>query len=505
MKRDRVALRAPFAVWGNDRHSGPTFADMDGDGDLDLFVGGLYGDPSKIYENIGIDRCMFEDVTDNSPALVNMTVDPVDPDLARAVHTLSAGFGDYDLDGDLDMYLTHWGTLDTIYGGTIGPSNPSPMETHHLWRNDFVESGVLRFLNVSETSGISDHTWLTRAYPGSNQITDYSFTPTFARLDGDLWPDIAITGDFQTSQIYLNNGDRATFSNLDNVSLQNAQYGMGSALGDVDNDGDLDWFVTSIFASAAEGADSPLNGNRFYTNLLDAGDPDLFADETDQAGVDAGGWGWGACFLDIDNDSDLDIYHTNGWPAKGFEGISIWDNDRSRVFVRNGGGTFDEAGASLGLDDNLSGRGVVCADFDHDGDVDILQLTDAASNSARLWENRSAAAGNNYLRIELEGLSPNTQAAGARIFVSIDAVGPEQMREIMIGSNYTAQNPTVQIFGLAAATRVNQIRVEWPALYDSGLGMALQPPPTIIDEATDIRLDATLPGDTLTIRHPDLP
>ncbi len=358
---------------------------------------------------------------------------------------------------------------------------------------------MLRFVNVSEASGVSDLVWLTGSYANSQQGADFSFTPTFARLDDDLWPDIAIAGDFETSQVYLNNGDRVTFRNLDNLLLRDAQNGMGSALGDVDNDGDLDWYVTSIYADPSEMPEEPLNGNRFYTNRLDEGDPQLFTDDTDSLGLADGGWGWGACFLDIDNDTDLDIYHTNGWPDP-FRGISIWDDDRSRVFVRDGG-AYTEQAFDLGLGDTLSGRGVVCADFDNDGDTDILQLTDATPNSARLWENRSAAAGNNYLRIELRGLAPNTEAAGARIFVQVDDGGPEQMREIMIGSNYTAQNPTVQIFGLGAATRVNSIRVEWPALYDAGDGTAVQPVHTVYS-GTDAELDATPPGETLIIPQP---
>ncbi|MDX1562593.1 MAG: VCBS repeat-containing protein, partial [Gammaproteobacteria bacterium] len=378
---------------GNDRHSGPTFADMDGDGDLDLFVGGLYSDPSHIYRNEG--DCTFTDVTIDSPDIVNM----------RAQHTLSAGFGDYDLDGDLDMFLTHWGTEDQLYGV------PRVDETDHLWRNDFVESGVLRFVNVSEASGLSSITWATRDYPDSTQIADHTFTATFARLDDDPWPDIAIAADFGTTQVALNNGD-GTFRNLDEPALRNVQWGMGSALGDVDDDGDLDWFVTSI-QGPGDMETTPI-GNRFYRNI---GGAALFADDTQAVGVSDGDWGWAACFLDIDNDGDLDIYHTNGWPA-AFLGAAEghYANDRSRAFVQRADGTFGNGAAALGIGDDRSSRGVVCADFDNDGDTDLLTLTNAAPNSALLWENRSAAAGNNYLRVELTGTAPNPQAAGARIF-----------------------------------------------------------------------------------------
>src|SRR5690606_8689696 len=88
---------------------------------------------------------------------------------------------------------------------------------------------------------------------------------TFARLDGDLWPDIAISGDFGTTQLVLNNGD-GTFRNLDNPVLLNAQFGMGSALGDVDYDGDLDWFVTSILGPGDDSVNLHPWGNRFYSN-----------------------------------------------------------------------------------------------------------------------------------------------------------------------------------------------------------------------------------------------
>jgi hypothetical protein len=467
----------------NDRHSGPAFADMDGDGDLDLFVGGINSDPSKIYENQG--NCLFADVTANSPEIEHMV----------AAHTISAGFGDYDLDGDLDMFLTHWGTLDALYG------DPRTRQTDHLWRNDSDQSGI-RYVNVSEKTGVSNLTWLTRPYlfcglrvckpgVGQVQIADFTYTPTFARINGDLWPDIAIAGDFGTTQLAINNGD-GTFRNLDNPVLLEAQFGMGSALGDIDHDGDLDWFVTSILGPGNEFF-MP-HGNRLFSN---DGSPTLLIDDTARLGVADGAFGWGACFLDIDNDTDLDIYHTNGYPAVTFITTDEhYDNDATRVFVMNEAGTYADEAEALGLAGRTSGRGVVCADFDNDGDTDIFELTDAAPNSARLWENRTAAAGRNFLRVRLKGLPPNTEAAGARIFARIN--GTVQMREVMIGSNYTSQNPTVQIFGLDSSTIVEELLVEWPAL-DSGaspvqLGTLLKGP-----------IAASKPGETLLITQPAPP
>jgi hypothetical protein len=402
-----------------------------------------------------------------------------------AAHTISAGFGDYDLDGDLDMFLTHWGTLDELYG------DPRTLQTDHLWRNESDESGI-RYVNVSDESGMSELTRQTRAsdFHGQVQIGDFTFTGTFARIDDDPWPDIAIAADFGTTQLAINNGD-GTFHSLANPVLREAQFGMGSALGDVDNDGDLDWFVTSVFGPGTE-AVTP-HGDRFFSN---DGSASLLVDDTQRLGVADGAFGWAACFVDLDNDGDLDIYHTNGYPVQFLTPDDHYQSDASRAFVRNAAGTYDEESEALGLARRNSGRGVVCADFDNDGDTDLLELTEATGNSARLWENRTAAAGRHFLRVKLEGLAPNTEAAGARIHARVG--DEEQMREVMIGSNYTTQNPTVQIFGLDASTAVDELRVEWPAI-DSGAG-PVQPPPTVLTAVA-----ASRPGETLTIRHPALP
>jgi hypothetical protein len=348
-------------------------------------------------------------------------------------------------------------------------------------------------VNVSEATGISKMTRLTRArdFHGQAQIGDFTFTATFARIDGDLWPDIVIAADFGTTQLAVNNGD-GTFRSLDNPILHDVQFGMGSALGDVDYDGDLDWFVTSILGPGDENLNLRPWGNRFFSN---DGSPSLIVDDASRLGVADGSFGWAACFLDIDNDTDLDIFHTNGYPVSFLTPRDAYQSDASRAFVMNEAGTYTNEADVLGLAGRTSGRGVVCADFDHDGDTDIFELTEARGNSARLWENRTAAAGRRFLRVRLEGLPPNTEAAGARIFVRTDKT--EQMREIMIGSNYTSQNPTVQIFGLDSATVVDELRVEWPAI-DSGAGPE-QPRRTRLR-----RVAASEPGETLSIRHPEL-
>ena len=418
----------------NHRHSGPAFADLDGDGDLDLFLGGLEGDPCLLLRNNGDGT--FTDATAGSGL-----------DAITAPQTLSAAFGDYDLDGDLDLFLTHWGTRRTA--GAL-------VNTEHLWRND-TAGGVLRFTDVSLAAGIAPDIIDPNPEGSSGDPRfdyDYTFTPSFARMDADRFPDLVVAADFKTSRYFRNNGD-GTFRNATDPHQIKDRNGMGSALGDYDGDDDLDWFVTSIWSVPDErGEQRYLLGNRLYQNA----DGALF-DVTDAAGVHDGGWGWAACFEDFDQDGDLDIYHTNGWiepfPPSNF------DRDTSRLFLQGGDGSFTDEAATAGVADVEQGYGAVCADFDNDGDLDILQLHRNARSAATLWRNDGADdADGNYLRVRLTGNAPNTEAAGARIRVT--AGGVTQMREIILGSNYTAQNPALRVFGLGAATQVDVLEVEWP-------------------------------------------
>ena len=414
----------------NLRHGSPGLADLDGDGDLDLLLPGLGYDSARLYRNDGDGT--FSDATRGSGL-----------DLISAEYSFSPAFGDYDLDGDLDLLLAHWGThRDRSDWGA---------ETEHLWRNDTDDAGI-RFAPVTLAAGLlpdildPDDPLLTR------NDDDYTFSPSFARINGDRHPDVLMVADFNHTQVFHNLGD-GTFVNATDVDVIIDGNGMGSALGDYDNDGDLDWFVSSILGRGLNvpPAISEL-GNRLYLN-----EGGVFVDHTVATGVADGGWGWGSCFMDFENDGDLDIYHTNGWPDA--DDYGEFSTDRSRAFVSNGGAGFDERATDLGVDDAYEGRGVVCADFDNDGDSDILVMHTGTAPSATLWRNDTE--GNNYLAVKLNGEPPNTEAVGARITLR---VGDDLnlMREVTLGSNFASNNPTDQLFGLGQAERVETLTVAWP-------------------------------------------
>lgn len=402
------------------RQSGPTFADIDGDGDLDLFIGGLEYDPAFVFKNDGTGN--FEDVTAGS-GLDNMT----------SRNTLSAAFGDYDLDGDLDLAMAHWGTPRTI-----GTSE----ETETLWRNDSTATQII-FTPVSVESGIADAIELDLSgperYVGGH---DYTFAPNFSDFNNDGYPDLLSVSDFNGSKVFLNNQD-GTFSDQTDRTQITDMNGMGTAVGDFDNDGDLDWFVSSV------------DGNRLYTNMNNT-----FISGTPAADdVEYGGWGWASCFVDFDLDGHLDIYQTNGWYSNSsLDGSEPYSADTSRLWMADGEGRFKNEATESGIADAEQGRGAICADFDNDYDTDILLLLNGTDEAARLWVNDMEDG--NALKIRLQGVAPNPYGIGAKILLRTES--HTQFRELTVGSNYISHNPPEEIFGLGDSTIADEIHVTWP-------------------------------------------
>jgi len=382
-----------------------TFADYDGDGWLDLIVTGMNGTQATLFRNTG--NGTFDNVTAGS-GITEMAL------------SYGASFADYDRDGDLDLWINHW--LFT-------------REMTYLWRNN----GDGTFTNVSEEAGIPIG-------------THADFTTNFADIDSDGWPDLLISGDYGSSQVLMNNRD-GTFR-LATTPVISDENGMGGAVGDYDNDGDLDWFVTSIWDyRTSEQYPWGITGNRFYRNDGQGN----FSDATDATGTRIGHWGWGACFADFNNDGWLDLFHVNGFSGGGDLSISPFLEDESKLFVSDQNGAFLERAAELGIDDTGQGRGIVCFDYDQDGDIDVF----IANNRQPPALYRNDGVTNHYLHVRLEGEGANTEAVGARIYLS--ANGITQMRELRAGSNYASQNPVEAYFGLGSSTSADMIRVVWPS------------------------------------------
>lgn len=373
--------------------AGPCFADWDGDGDPDLFVGGIETTDPKLYRN---DGTTFTDVTSASGVVMSQD-------------SYSATFGDLNGDDWLDLMVTHW---------TSGSES-----TGHIWINN----GDGTFTDSDAALGYSGF-----PPPGG----DYTFSYNVCDLDSDGDMDFVCASDFLTSHVYRNDG--ATFTNITNAGVITDDDGMGCATGDYDNDGDIDWFVTSIYNGSFK------TGNRLYENNGSG----VFTNVTTTAGVTDGTWGWGASMQDFDNDGFLDIYHVDGW-RNGYP------NSPSRLFRNNGNKTFTNVAATVNANHMGEGRGVVAFDYDHDGDLDLFLANN--DQQATLLRNDGLTA--NWLTVTLTGPPPNVAQIGARVKVTVGAT--TQMREIRCGNNFESQDPVDAHFGLGTSALVSTLRVEW--------------------------------------------
>ena len=406
--------------------NGAGFVDVDNDGDLDLFVGTLAAasdtanDRNLLFINDGSGRFSEEAAQRGADAPSGTR---------RRIFGLT--FGDFDRDGWVDLYTTEWaprfGSNSRLLRN-LGPDAPGHFE------------------DVTDAAGVS--------LDGV-----HAFAPAFTDLDGDGWLDLAVAADFGGSRLFWNNRDGSFSDGTTAAKVATDENGMGSTFGDFDGDGDLDWFVTSIFdpdqTCEIEGCNWGYSGNRLYRN--EGGR--VFSDATDEAGVRDGSWGWGAGFLDYDNDGDLDLAMTNGidFPTTVDDAFRT---DPARLWENDGSGVMSEVAAERGLVDTRSGKGLLVFDYDQDGDLDLLMVNNGAGPA--LFRNDGGNA-KDWLRVRIAGAPGEAEGLGVRVTLRVSDESSAQLREIGTGTHFLAQSERVAHFGLGdGSDPVYEVTVRWP-------------------------------------------
>jgi hypothetical protein len=411
---------------------GAAWGDYDGDGDLDLFVTN-YG-ANRLFANDG--ACRFSEVS--------LTAGVSGGDAFSA----GASWGDYDNDGDLDLYVTNYveflegddpARVSVQYGQnipfTLNPSSYAP-SANRLYRNE--GSGTFAEIGVEAGVDNPDGRSMSAAWADMD-------------LDGDL--DLYVANDISDNAFFLNLGN-GKFENIAAASLTADYRGaMGLTVDDHDRDGDLDFFVTHWLAQE----------NALYTNhVSEVGSERLFfADIAEMVGLGYTGLkfvGWGTAFLDYDNDGWKDLFIANGSTLEDRDNPELLVPQRMQLFWKRGDmGYFDATDAAgPGLSRTWVARGAAAADWDADGDVDVAVL--ANGGPLLLLENQGTSG--HWIEIDLRQAGANAFAVGALITVRTGEV--RQLHSVGSTSSYLSQEPLTSHFGLGEASLVDDITVRWP-------------------------------------------
>lgn len=420
------------------KSAGVAVGDYDGDGFDDLFVasaGNAKNNTGKnaLLRNLGDGR--FEDVTDD----VGLNIE--------TKGSYVASFGDIDRDGDLDLYVGNW---RLVIGGFC------PGENNDLYLNKLDESGGFERVDMSAV-------YLNEA--------SCTFAVAFSdhNLDGKL--DLFVVNDDVTgvpdqehalSRLFLNGGNNTNgtpslfdvsstsainaYDNSDgNGVIDHTFQGMGIAIGDYDNDGDLDYHRTSI-------GPGPLSENTSSGWFLTSFSTREFGDLGDTTAA------WGTVFLDPDNDGWLDLFVVN-------TPFNLPPPRKNRFYLNAGGinNTYLSDTSIAGIMDSEHANGVAVADYDNDGDIDVV--THKSTGEVALYRNDTVTS-NSSLYVKLRGAGPNLKGIGAIIRVTTKTPGGQlitiQMREVHAGSSHGSAHEVAQLFGLGSGAVVDNIEVTWP-------------------------------------------
>lgn len=419
------------------------FADLDGDHHLDLVVvsdrdpdGRLPG--AGIYRNRGDGT--FEDVTAGSG------FEPV------GMIVGGASLADADGDGLLDIYVSYWTRELGRPRGTREAIGELPGE-NRLYRN----LGGFRFEDVTFEAGLSG-------------VRMDTFSSVFGDLDRDGDADLYLAIDHRADRLYLNDGGRFRDSSAA-TGVEHVGNDMGIAVADLDGDGAPDLYLTNISDPWGVFGTGP-GGSVLLEGDLASDGQLRFVDVAAAAGVEDAAWGWGAAFVDLDLDRDLDLVAVGGMDEVVGDHSPPLRDARSRVFVQAGPSRFSLV-RGTGCDIGGDQRALVTFDADRDGDEDLLVTQ--VDRPVRLLENLAQG------RSVTVRLGPGSAGVGAWVTVRVgeSSVG----RAILAGGSYLAGPPTEAIFGLGAATSADEIRVRWS---DGAETVVVDVKPGVVDIERDV-------------------
>jgi len=447
-----------------------SWGDFTGDGFDDLFIGNP-GVADFLYENNG-DGTFTKNITDD-------VVIPTGT-------TYGASWGDYDNDGDLDLFVANSGGNDLIYAnngdGTLTQAfdfEDGANSTCGAW-GDFNSDGFLDLFVATQANNFlylnnGDGTFQDITPGIMSAGTVASWTATWGDYNDDNHPDLYVANFDAGNYLYQNNGDGSFTEIITGDIVTDVGSSVGATWGDYDNDGYLDLYVTNF---------SNIN-NILYRN--NSGDGTFTKALTGSIVTDASS-STSSAWVDYDNDGWKDLF------------VATSGSQNDLIYKNNGDGTFTQINTWSPTLESQTTYGSGWADYDRDGDEDLVVANFGSGNNLQFINNQST---NNWLNITLEGVTSNSFGVGAKVYV-YDSDGNAQMKVVEAVSGFGVQNSIDLNFGLGSATSVDQINIVWPSgfvqnKYDIAANQFI----TIMEDV--IAPDVFIVGDVTTVGGTTVP
>lgn len=473
--------------------SGVSIADVNGDGLPDIYVchSGKYVDSLQLRNELFINEGVRNGQLRFTERAAEFGLD------APGTQSTQAVFFDYDLDGDLDMFLLNHSnhTYNPFLSTRKIRSTPNYAFGNRLFRNN----GNNRFEDVTLKAGIINH------------ALNFGLSVTVSDLNNDGWPDLYATSDYSEKDcLYINNRN-GTFSEQVEKSMGHiSKYSMGADIADINNDGWLDVFTLDMLPEDNH-RQKMLKGPDEYDQyhlLWDSGyykqqmrnmlqlnqGPDQngqlrFSEIGQLAGLSNTDWSWSGLFADFDLDGWKDAVVTNGYLRdytdmdfmkytvadariaaakdghKNFQTHALvqkmpFNKINNYLFKNNGNLSFANVSTNWGFNTPAISCSAVYADLDNDGDLDLIIVNN--NDPVQLFENRAREIERgNYVSITLKGRSQNTFAIGARVEL-ICSNGLKQVQELFPVRGYQSSQSYRLTFGIPEGHAVDSIIVRWP-------------------------------------------
>jgi hypothetical protein len=500
LKFEDITDKAGVQKQKNQWSSGVTILDLNADGKLDIYVCNTMMEDSALLRDL-----LFINQGNDGNGIPHFKEMGTEYGIKDDTHNSISTFFDYDLDGDLDLFIAV-NFIDVQYPNQFITltQDGSSLTRDMLFRNDFDSAlGHPVFTDVSLSAGI-----IWGGYSHSCLIHDFN---------QDGYPDIYVANDYISNDLIYINNKNGTFTNRISDILKHQSYSsMGSDMADVNNDGYADLFTVEMLPQDNKRKKVNMNANNYnhylfteqfkydyqfvrntfqiYQGMNPHTKLPLYSDIAFLAGVEATDWSWSPLFADFDNDGYDDLLITNGFPKDiidhdfGAFRKSINSSLVSRqqlhdmipavkipnfIFKNNADLTFTDKSKEWGISLPSFTNGTAYADLDNDGDLDII--TNNINDPAFLFENTIKSPGSdkkditsNYFRIRLQGSPSNLQAFGA--IVKIWHGGKMQVAESECVRGYLSRSEDILHFGIGSDRKIDSMIVYWSKDKMKGYG-----------------------------------